>query len=88
MANIKSAQKRILITQERTRRNRARKSMVRTAVRRFEEALASKSRDEAGTALSGAYRALDKAAGKGTIHRNTAARKKARLAARLAKKTG
>ncbi len=88
MANIKSAQKRILIIAQRTQRNRARKSMVRTAVRHFDEAVETKSHDEARAALSSAYQALDKAAGKGTIHRNTAARKKARLTARLAKKTG
>lgn len=84
LANIKSAQKRIRVTLRRTLENRRRRTFVRTAIRRFERLLQAGDRDAAKAALSSVYRALDRAAQKGTIHRNRAARKKARLARRLA----
>lgn len=83
MANIKSAAKRVKLTEIRTLRNRARKTAIRTAIRRVETALAS----DDGAAVEGAYRAacgvLDRAATRGTIHRNKAARKKSQLWARI-----
>ncbi|HEY3363685.1 MAG TPA: 30S ribosomal protein S20 [Symbiobacteriaceae bacterium] len=80
MANIKSAKKRALIAVKRTERNRMVKSSLRTAVRKFSEAVKTES---AGEKLSLAFKALDTAATKGVIHKNTANRKKARLAKRL-----
>ena len=81
LANIKSAKKRAIIAVKRTERNKMVKSSLRTAVRKFNEAVGT----ENGTAqLSQAFKALDTAATKGVIHKNTAARKKARLAKRLA----
>ncbi len=85
MANIKSAKKRIKQTQVRTLRNKIRKTMVRTAVRRFEDALNRNDIETAQTALRFCYGRLDRAAQKGAIHRNTAARKKSRLTQRLNK---
>ncbi|MFZ5826651.1 MAG: 30S ribosomal protein S20 [Bacillota bacterium] len=81
MANKKSAKKRALIAIKRTARNKMVKSSLRTAVRKYREAIGS---ETAATALSQAFAALDKAATKGVIHKNTAARKKARLAKKLA----
>lgn len=81
MANIKSAKKRALIAVKRTERNRMVKSSLRTAVRRFTEAAQT---EQAAEKLSQAFKALDMAATKGVIHKNTAARKKARLAKKLA----
>ena len=81
MANIKSAKKRAITSAKRAERNKMVKSSLRTAVRKFVEAVGS---DNGQTKLNAAFSALDKAASKGVIHKNTAARKKARLAKRLA----
>jgi len=76
MANTKSALKRIRITAKRRLRNRAVKSTVRAAVRKFNDLTTVE-------ALHAAMSALDKAVSKGVLHRNTAARKKSRLARKL-----
>jgi small subunit ribosomal protein S20 len=81
LANIKSAKKRAITSLKRNERNRMVKSSLRTAVRKFVEAGA----EDAQAKLNQAFAALDKAASKGVIHKNTAARKKSRLAKRLAK---
>ncbi len=82
MANIKSAMKRAKLAAERTARNRSIKSSVRTAVKKFESALA-----QDAAAAADAYRkaasALDKGVTKGVVHKNAAARKKSRLARKL-----
>ncbi len=88
LANIKSAKKRIRVTLRRTLENRRRKTFVRTSVRRFERLVARGDRPAAQEALKVVYRALDRAAQKGAIHRNRAARKKSRLARRLAQVAG
>lgn len=85
MANIKSAKKRIKITHRRTLRNRGLKSALRTVLRKFEHALAGSSREEAAAALKKALVAIDKAATKGILHKNNAARKKSRLSRRFSK---
>ncbi|HBQ96697.1 MAG: 30S ribosomal protein S20 [Firmicutes bacterium] len=85
MANIKSAKKRIKQIEVRTLRNKIRKTMVRTAVRRFEGALNRNDMDAAEMALRFCYARLDRAAQKGAIHRNAAARKKSRLTQRFNK---
>jgi small subunit ribosomal protein S20 len=85
VANIKSAKKRIRQTRERTLRNKIRKTMVRTAVRRFDDALNRGDLETAATALKFCYGRLDRAAQKGAIHRNNASRHKSRLAQRLRK---
>lgn len=82
MANIKSAKKRALTAIKRNERNRMVKSSLRTSVRKYMEA----GSEDAATKLNEAFAALDKAASKGVIHKNTAARKKARLAKKLAGK--
>lgn len=78
MPNIKSAIKRVKTIQTRTLRNAAAKSALRTAVKKFETAVASGDAN-AATLLKTATRTLDKAVTKGLIHKNTAARKKSRL---------
>lgn len=82
MPNIKSAIKRVEIAKARTIKNAAAKSALRTAIRRFEEALGADA-ESADAALKKASRALDKASSKGLIHKNMAARKKSRLNKRL-----
>ena len=83
MPNSSSAKKRARQDQERRLRNRGRKSGLKTSIRNFLEAV----HDKDGSRASDAYRAvtisLDRTAAKGTIHKNAAARKKSRLAAKL-----
>ena len=83
MANIKSAKKRILVTQKKTAINRMRKSQVKTAIRRFEEALASGDQERANATFQYAQKKIMQLASKGTIHKNAASRKVSRLAARM-----
>ena len=85
MANIKSAEKRARIAKVRTARNRAYKSAVKTATKKFDAALNSGDVNQAREAFVKAQKQLDKAANKGVIHKNTAARKKSKLAKRLNK---
>lgn len=84
MANIKSAVKRVRIAAKKTARNNIVKSIVRTSVRRYNEALKGRNAEQAAQALSRVASNVDKAAAKGVIHKNAAARKKSRLARRLA----
>ena len=85
MANIKSAEKRARIAKVRTARNKAYKSAVKTATKKFDAALNSGDVNQAREAFVKAEKQLDKAANKGVIHKNTAARKKSKLAKRLNK---
>ena len=79
MANIKSAKKRVLIAQRNTERNVAFKTSIKTAVKKVLACAASEDRAELNALLSKVYQLCDKAAGKGILHKNTAARKKSRL---------
>ena len=83
MPNIKSAEKRVNVSSRRTLRNVSLKSALRTTIKKFESALGQSDVDQARVALKLANRALDKAATKGIIHRNTASRKKSRLTRRF-----
>jgi len=83
LANVKSAIKKAKVALRRRQRNSMFKSMIRTSVRRFDEALRSDDPGQAQSALRKAYSVIDKAAEKGVIHKNAAARRKARLSRRL-----
>jgi len=83
MANHFSALKRARQTERKTAVNRNNKSRVRTAVRRFREALASGDKNSAITVYRETVSALDKSVQKGILHKNTASRYKSRLNARL-----
>lgn len=85
MPNTKQALKRMKVTAKRTARNRRVKSMVKTAVRRFNDTLVQGDLEAARERLVVATKVIDKAAAKGVIHKNAAARKKSRLAKRLNK---
>jgi small subunit ribosomal protein S20 len=87
MANIKSAIKRAKLSKAKNFANASARSALRTSIKRFEEALTADP-DKAQLALRSASRSLDKAASKGLIHKNKAARKKSRLTKRLAKAAG
>ena len=83
MANIKSAKKRIKVTETKTAQNRMIKSALKTAIKKFEAAVEAKNAEEANALLVKATKSLDMAASKGVLHKNTVARKKSRLAAKL-----
>ncbi|MGW3472433.1 30S ribosomal protein S20 [Saccharopolyspora sp. NPDC000995] len=82
MANIKSQMKRIKTNEQSRQRNKAVKSAVKTAIRKFREAADAGEKDKAIELQQAASRALDKAASKGVIHKNQAANKKSALAQR------
>lgn len=82
MPNIKSAIKRVKTAEQRRANNITAKSSMRTAVKNAEAAIANND-ENSKDALLAASRKLDKAASKGLIHKNAAARKKSRLAKRL-----
>lgn len=83
MPNIKSAIKRMRQNEIRKSRNRARRSEMRTAVKKFRRLLSEGKLEEARKTLPGVYSAIDKKARIGVIHANTAARYKARLTKHL-----
>ena len=84
MPNTKSAKKNLRTNGERRLRNRIRKSRIRTCVTKLNEKIAAGDVDAAKAALSACFSELDRAAKTNVIHRNTADRKKQRLAARVA----
>lgn len=79
MPNIKSAIKRVKVAEKANAANSQAKSAMRTQVKKAEQALAAGA-ENAQELVKAANSALDKAASKGLIHKNAAARKKARLA--------
>ena len=79
MANIKSQIKRNRQNEVAHERNKAVKSGLKTAIRRFNEAAASGDADNAKTLAADAGRKLDKAASKGVIHKNQAANRKSAI---------
>jgi small subunit ribosomal protein S20 len=83
MANTASARKRIRQTLTRTARNQARKSRMRTFVKKVEAAIASGDKASAADAFKAAQPEMQRASGKGVIHANTVARKLSRLSARI-----
>ena len=85
MANTKSAKKAARQIARRTVINKSRRSHVRSAMRKIEEALAAGDRSRALAAMAEAEPALIRAAQKGIVHRNAARRKVSRLAQRIAK---
>ena len=87
MANIKSAKKRIRTIAKRQARNKHVKSYTKTAVKKLVTAANAGDKDAVKALYIQASSAIDKAASKGVYHKNTASRKKSRLA-RLANKVG
>jgi small subunit ribosomal protein S20 len=83
MANTKSAKKAARQTLRRTEVNKARRSRMRTSVRRVEEAIAAGNQVAAIEAMKMAEPELVRAAQKGVVHKNAAARKVSRLVRRI-----
>jgi len=76
MANIKSAKKRVKVSESRTARNKAQKSALKTALKKARNAQG----DDQAALVQQAIQKVDQAAAKGLIHKNNAARKKSALA--------
>lgn len=84
MANIKSKIKRIGTNEKARQRNVAVRSELKTHVRKVREAVAAGDKDTAQQALHTASVKLDKAVSKGVIHKNQAAKRKSKLAKKVA----
>ena len=82
MPNIKSAKKRVKVIATKTLRNKSLNSNLKTTIKKAEAALASSSEDRTA-AVTLAIKKIDQAAAKGLLHKNTAARRKSRLARKL-----
>ncbi|RNF41004.1 30S ribosomal protein S20 [Planococcus salinus] len=78
MPNIKSAIKRVRTNEKKNAQNSQEKSAMRSTVKKAEQALANNA-ENAGDSVKAAIQQVEKAASKGLIHKNTAARKKSRL---------
>lgn len=85
MANTRSAQKQVRVAQRRRLRNKSVRSQAKTLVHKAEGLISSGELEPAETEVLAAVSSLDKAAGKGVIHPNNAARRKSRLMKKLNK---
>jgi len=85
VAHSLSAKKRVRQNVKHRGLNRWRKEQAKTAVKSLEQAIHDGKKDDAAAKLTTMYKTLDKVAAKGTIHKNTVARKKSRMAKRLNK---
>jgi small subunit ribosomal protein S20 len=83
MANTKSAKKAARQAVKRTEINKARKSRMRTFIKKVEDAIAAGNATAAAAAMQAAEPVIMRTAQKGLVHKNAAARKVSRLAARL-----
>lgn len=83
MPNTRSAAKRVRSSERRRLRNKSIKSRVKTAIKKFDLALGGSEIEKAQELMREASSVIDRAANKGVIHRNAAARKKSRMAERF-----
>ena len=79
MPNIKSAKKRVLVTETKTLQNKAFKSQLKTDIKKYQAALAAGDVALAQETYKIAVKKIDKAAARGIIHKNAAARKKSQF---------
>ena len=82
LPNIKSAIKRVKVSEAKTLKNTIRKSALKTSIKKCKEAI-STGADTATDSYKATTKAIDKAAAKNLLHKNTAARRKSRLAKAL-----
>ncbi len=85
MPNIKSAKKRVIVTETKTLQNKMAKSDLRTELKKFDAAVAAGDKEAATAAYAVAVHKVDKAAADHLIHKNNAARKKSQLTKKLNK---
>ena len=79
MPNIKSAKKRVLVNQTKAARNKAAKSALKTQLKYFDAAIIEGNRSEADKRYKEAVKAVDQAAARGLLHKNTAANRKSKM---------
>lgn len=85
MPNIKSAKKRVIVTETKTLQNKMFKSAYKTAVKKYQAAVEANNADEAMALYKAVVKKVDQAAAKGIIHKNEAARKKSQFTLMLNK---
>lgn len=83
MAHSLSSKKRMRQNTKRQALNKARKTSLKTALRKVSDSLAHGTAEDAAASFKRATKALDRAANTGTLHRNAAARRKSRLAKKV-----
>ena len=84
MPNIKSAKKRVLVTEKKSQQNKAIKSALKTQIKKFLAAINANDKELANSLYPETVSAIDSAVSKGILHKNNAANKKAKLAKKLA----
>jgi len=85
LPNIKSAKKRVIVTETKTLQNKMFKSAYKTAVKKYQAAVEANNADEAMALYKAVVKKVDQAAAKGIIHKNEAARKKSQFTLMLNK---
>lgn len=83
MPNIKSAKKRVKVSESKGLRNKMIKTSLKTSLKKYEAAIASGDKETANATYKEAVKKIDKAVAKGILHKNTAARKKSRFTRKL-----
>ena len=83
MANIKSSAKRDEMSKELRAKNRAEKTELKTMMKKFDAAVAEGNKETAVDAYKVAVKTVDRAAGKGQLHKNNAAHKKSAMTVKL-----
>ena len=84
MPNIKSAKKRVLVIEKKSKQNKMIRSSVKTEIKKIDALLKEGKVAEAKAQLSEAFKMIDSAASKGVLHRNNASIKKSKLSIRVA----
>lgn len=84
MPNIKSAKKRVLVTEKKTEVNKSIKSALKTQIKKFLAAVNAGNKEQANALYPATISAIDSAVSKGILHKNNANNKKAKLAKKLA----
>ena len=83
MANIKSAKKRVLVTETKTLQNKMLKSALKTIMKKYQAAVTAGDQEAASTLYKEAVKKIDQAVAHGILHKNNAARKKSRFTVML-----
>ena len=83
MPNIKSAKKRVKVTETKTLQNKLFRSSMKTMIKKYDAALTSGDKEAASAAYRAAVKKIDQAAAKGIISKNAASRKKSQFTLRL-----
>ncbi len=83
MPNIKSAKKRVLVIASKTLQNKMYKSSLKTAIKKYDAALAAGDKTAAAETYKAAVKKIDRAVARGILHKNNAARKKSQFTTRL-----